>query len=472
MRRGGKAGRYGLVVLVGCLAAGPLAAQQAPPAGADTVARLFAQARPHLEAVLGGPLERVPQFRVLTAAELQRLPDPELEASLFWLFPQLKREDFRKAAEVARFVAAAATLARHTEGSDTVYAVPANGPVIARWDTTLGPINSPELLQLAVVHETARFLLEQRYDLARRRRACRDDEEFLALQALTEGRAAWLTYQVARRLGTDAHFPLLAQRYLRVPDLAPDAALRTMSHVALQQRHWAAVRGFEFFDHLQRRGLADAEKVAFTRPPHDRRRIERPELYVRGEQSNRADLAGALRALAETLPGADWVGAQQPWTPEMVRQAAGLLGERARAERAVATWDEGRALVWMLRRDPRKQVGVSLARHETEAGARAYFGFAVDLQRKQDQVSGGPCAPSVRVLESKATALNLPGFDEAVRNDKRMQYGAGSEPVAVSTLLARSGDLVVECSWHGLAAETELAARIATTALSACRGGR
>jgi hypothetical protein len=472
MRRGGKAGRYGLVVLLGCLAAGPLAAQQPQPPDAARVEELFAQARPHLEAALGARLERVPQFRLLTAEEFRRLPDPELEATLFWLFPQLKREDFRKTAEVVRFVAAAATVARHLEGSDAVCVLPANGPVIARWDTTLQAAGSPAFLQLALVHETARFVLEKRHDLARRRRACRDPEEFLALQALTEGRAAWLTYQVARRLGSEAQFVPLAERYLRVPDLAPDPALRTMSHVTLRQRHWAAVCGFEFFDHLQQRGLPDAEKVAFARPPQDRRRVERPDAYLRGEQSGRTDLASALRTLADTLPAADWAAAQQPWTPEMVRQVAGLLGRRAQAERAVAAWDEGRSLVWMLRRDPRKQLALSLARHESEAGARSYFGFAVDLQRKQDEVGGGACAPAVRVLESRATALKLPGYDEAVRNDKRMQYGAGGEPVAVSTLLARSGKLVVECSWHGLAPDDDWATRVAAAALAACRDGR
>src|SRR5205823_6135804 len=104
---------------------------------------------------------------------------------------------------------------------------------------------------------------------------------------------------------------------------------------------------------------------------------------------------------------------------------------------------------------------VSLVRHASEAGAKIYFGFAVDLQRKQDQLAGGSCAPSVRVLDSKATAVKLPGFDEAVRNDKRVQYGSAGEPLTVSTLLARAGDVVVECSWYGLAAETEWASRVA-----------
>ncbi len=470
MRRGGKTGNYLRVGVLACLAAAPLIAQPAPQPGAGKAADLFAQARPHLEAVLGIKLERVPQLRIVPVAEFQRLPDPELEASLHWLFPDLKGDAFHRAAEVVRYVAATATVARHVEGSGTIHVLAENLPAIAGWDARLEQVNSPAFLQLALVHETVRLVLEQRYDLARRRRECRDAEEFLALQAMLEGRASWITLRVAQRLGTQAHFGLLAECYLRVPDLAPDPALRTMSQLALRQRHWAATHGLAFFDHLQEKGLADAEQRAFTRPPRVTRWVERPDLYVRAEQSKRTDLATALRALADTLPRAEWSGAQQAWTPAMVRQVAGLLGERERADRAVAAWDEGRSLVWTLRQDPRKQVALSLARHATEAGARTYFGFAVDLQRKQDQMAGSSCAPAIRVLESKATALKLPGFDEAVRNDKRVQYGSAGEPIAVSTLLARVGNLVVECSWYGLPAETEWASRVAASALAACRG--
>ena len=468
MSRRGKAGICGLVMLATVLAAAPLAAQH--PA-ADMPA-LFAQARPHLEAVLGVRLERWPQLRVLTTQEFQRLADPELEASLHWLFPELKQDALRRAAEVVRYVAAVATVARHIEGGEVIHVLPENLPAIAAWDPRLERVNSSEFLQLALVHEAARFALEQHYDLARRRRDCRDAEEFLALQALIEGRAAWLTAQVARRLGTEALVPLLAERYLRVPDLAPDPALRTMSQLTLRRRHWAATQGRAFFEQLQAKGLADAEKRAFTRPPRVVRWVEKPDLYVRAEQSNRPDLASALRALADTLPAAEWAGTQQAWTPAMVCQVAGLLGERARADRVVATWDEGRSLVWALRKDPSKQVAVSVARHATEAGARAHFGFAVDLQRKQDQLAGGACAPSVRVLDAKATGLSLPGFYEAVRNDKRMQYGPAGSPVVVTTLLGRAGDLVVECSCYGLSVEGEWAGRVAAGALKACCAGR
>jgi hypothetical protein len=447
-----------------------LGAQQVQHPGAARVPELFAQARPHLEAALGEKLDHVPEFRILTAEEFQRLPDAELEASLHWLFPELKDEGFTKAAVVVRYVASLATVARHTEGADVIHVLPDNLPAIAAWDKELEHVNEPAFLQLALVYEVARFALERRYDLARRRRACCDAEEFFALQATIEGRAAWLTEQVARKLGTEGHFPLLAARYLRVPDIAPDPALRTMSQLTLRKRHWAGSQGLAFFDYLQEKGLADAEKRAFTRTPQLTGWVERPELYVRAEQGNRADLAAALRELEGTLPAEHWSAAQQPWTSAMVRQVAALLGETARAERAVASWDEGRSLVWTLRKDAGKQVAVSLARHQTEAGARTYFGFAVDLQRKQDELAGGSCAPTVRVLESKATPVRLLGFDEAVRNDKRVQYGAGGPSVAVSTLLARAGAVVVECSCYGLPAETEWAGRVAAAALAACRG--
>ncbi len=470
MWRAGKVCGCVLGALVGWAAVAGLGAQQVRHPGAARVPELFAQARPHLEAALGEKLAEIPEFRVLTAEEFQRLPDPELEASLHWLFPELKGEAFTKAAVVVRYVAALATVARHAEGANLIYVLPDNLSAIAAWDSGLARVNEPAFLQLALVHEVARFTLERRYDLARSRSACRDAEEFFALQALVEGRAAWLTYQVARELGSEAHFPLLGARYLRVPDTAPDPALRTMSQLTLRKRHWAASHGLAFFEHLHGSGLADAERRAFAHPPRLTGWVERPALYVRAEQGNRADLAAALRELEGTLPAGEWSAAQQPWTPAMVRQVAALLGEKAKAERAVASWEEGRSLVWTQRKDAGKQVALSLARHQSEAGARTYYGFAVDLQRKQDELAGGSCAPTVRVLESKATPVQLPGFDEAVRNDKRMQYGAGGPPVAVSTLLARAGDLVIECSWYGLPAETEWAGRVAAAALAACRG--
>ncbi len=468
MGQRGKTGGCALAALALWLAGVPVGAQEGGPPTADKVAELFAQARPHLETVLGARLERPPQFRALSAEQMQQLPDPDLEACVRWQFPELQQDALARALEITRFASAGATLARHAEGFDVIYVVPDNLPRIANWERSLQSANAPAFLQLALVHEAARFALDQRYGLAARRATCRDREEFLAWLAVVEGRAQWVTSQVARRLGSQALFPLLAQRYLHVPDAAPDPALRTYSQTALRMRYWADVRGLAFFNVLQEKNLPDAEKRAFTRPPRVVRWIDRPDLYVRAEQSNRTDLATALRGLEQALPEAEWSAGQQAWTPAMVKQVAALLGERDRAERVTSTWDEGRTLVWSLRKDPRQMVAVSVVRHETPAGARSYFGFAVDLQRKQDQVVAN-CGPSIRVVESRATSVKLPGVEEAVRNDKRMQYGAGTEPVSVSTLLARAGDVVLECTWHGLPPETGWAERVLTAALAAVK---
>src|SRR5207248_6230747 len=129
---------------------------------------------------------------------------------------------------------------------------------------------------------------------------------------------------------------------------------------------------------------------------------------------------------------------------------------------------EGRTLVWVQCGRPDRQVALNVVRHDSVAGARSYFNFAVDLQRKQDTLPPGTCGPMIRVLESKSTALALDGFDEAVRSDKRIAYGNG-EPMAVSQLMARAGDLVVECTWHGPAADAALAERLAQAVRTAAK---
>jgi hypothetical protein len=468
MKGRGQTSQYALAALALCLAGVPARGQEAAQFGEDKIAELFAQAKPHLEAVLGGPLPRPPRFQVVTAEQMARLPDPDLLACLRWQFPDIKPADLPRAFHVARHVASTAAVAGLDEGSEVINVVPGNLPAIAGWDSSLAQVNSPAFLQLALVHEAARLVLDQRYDLGQRRARCADAEAFLAFQAVVEGRCQWVTRQVARKLGSEGLFPLLAQRYLRVPDVAPDPGLRTLSQLPLRQVCWARTHGLAFFTHLEEKGLPEAEKRAFTRPPRLARWVERPELYVRSERSDHRELPAALRqALGEALPVGEWELLQQPWTPMMVRQVGALMGERARAERAVATWYEGCSLVWTPRKGPRHHVALSVARHESGTGARTYFGFAVDLQRKQDALDDKSCGPPIRVIESKATSVKLPGVEEAVRFDKRMQYGAGSEPIPVSTLLARVGDLVIDISWHGLPADVAWAERVLPAALAA-----
>jgi hypothetical protein len=422
--------------------------------------QLLAEARPHLEAVLGVRLDRLPQVKMVGPEDLRRLPQPGLEAEIRWQFPDLHGDSLASALTWARRDWEAVTVAVCPEGGGPILVQPDILPRIAGWDTSLARVDSPGFLQLALVRETARSVLERRYSLAALRAACRDADSYLALEALIEGRVLQVTQQVAARLGLEACFPLLAGCMLQVPDTAPDSGVRAVTRQALQKRYWACVRGLAFFNALEGRGLRDAERQVFTAPPRQLTWIERPELYLRARQAHRPELSAVLARLESSLPPARWRAAQQPLPPAMVRQVAVLLGERDRAEKVLAAWDEGRSLVWTAQDNPTRQIALSVVRLENPVAARAYFGFAVDLQRKSDSLMGSGCTSSMRVLESRSIDVTLQHAEEAVRSEKRLQFASAPAPVTTTTLLARAGDLVIECTWHGVPADPAWARRI------------
>jgi hypothetical protein len=170
---------------------------------------------------------------------------------------------------------------------------------------------------------------------------------------------------------------------------------------------------------------------------------------------------GAVRLKAE-LPATQWQAATLPWSPDMVRQVADVLKVRERADKVLTTWTDGSAVVWTARTNPGCQVSVGVARFRDEAGAKAYCGLALDLQRMQDdwlrKASGGAQV----ALEAKVQTIKIAGVDEAVRCDKRFQLGPGTTPISVTTLFLRSGDLVAECCWRDIAADPAWAGRIFT----------
>jgi hypothetical protein len=440
-----------------------LAALAAPAFGQATPPKpdeLFATARPHLEAVLGGELRRLPAFRLAAPEELAALPDALLEAQTAWQFPDLGAAALARARAAATATLRGATVAGLQEGGDTILLAPANAARIAGWDRSLAAANSEAFLRLALVHETTRWVLEQQYELPKRRAACRDGDELVALQALVEGRCQWVTRQVARRLGDEGTFALLAEAYRHAPDTAGERMVRVLCQDVLKGRRWCCVRGLAFFDYLDREGVSDAVARAFTRPPRQTASVERPELYLRSERLNLGDLGEALKRLEGALPAADWEAVQQPWTPGMFREVAAMLGEGQRAEKVVAGWDAGRSLVWSARGNPGQTVAVGVLRFQEATAARAYYGLAVDLQRKQDELLNAACAGRRCLLDSRSQALRLGGADEAVRAQKKVQLGERGAPVTITQVWARAGERVVEFSWHGVPDDADWAQRV------------
>ncbi len=200
-----------------------------PVVGQENAVRLgewFLQVRPALEKTLGYPLPKAPLFQ---GGTFQGVPDPDIAAHLRWRFPHLRDEALAPALADAQAVNNAASLARLIEGTNVILVRPENQQAIAGWDKSLRAAASPDFFKLAVLHETVRYALDTRYDLARRRRACRDGEEWFALQALVDGRAQEVTRRLADQLGLAKSFSLLAERFNHVPDVSPDPGLGNAS---------------------------------------------------------------------------------------------------------------------------------------------------------------------------------------------------------------------------------------------------
>ncbi len=458
--------------------------------------------RPEVEKALGHALPRLPQVEMAG-----RNTDPEsgdIEAHVRLRFPHLHKQDFYRAMQDALDVCRQAVVARHVEGTGTLVVftdhhvhmprwhealkaaapvdpgTPGSGPGQGgvplprsarisdsadpkpKWHDALRGTATAEFVKLAVVHELVRYALDAKYNLGRLREACQDADEWFSLQAVIEGRAQWLTRQLARQWGLEEVFPLLAMRYLYVPDVSPDPGLRAVSQSVVRQKHWACSQGLAFWTYLLDQGRLD-EKTVFARLPRQVKALQQPDQYLRALQTNRPDLAGALGVLQTLLPSSEWTALAQPWTPEMFVQVAGLLNEKTRAEKVARGWEEGRSLIWSRKDNPGCQVALSVVRYDSVAGARSYFGFALDLQRKRDELSNNPCGLPLKVVQSRTHPITLSGVDEAIYFEKEMQLTNSSRTLPAHIVLVRQGDRVVELTWYGMTADTAWAQRVLET---------
>jgi hypothetical protein len=399
-----------------------------------SLAAWLEQVWPEVEKTLGSPLPKPPRLELAAAGTTA---DPDAVAYLRGRFPHLQGDALVHAVADAGAVYDSASVARLVEGSNLIQLRPKNQQPMARWNARLGATADPEFLKLALLHEAVKYALDARYGLARRRQACRDLEEWLAWQAVVEGRAQFITRRLASGLGMEKWFPLLAERFLYAPDVSPDPALRTTSQAAMRQMHWAYTRGCEFWRFLDEQRLPDVEKTVLARPPRLTQWIDNPELYLQSLKSGRSDLAQTMTRLESLSPAGEWQAAQQAWTPEMVRLWAEKLGGKEAAEKRLEVWLEGRTLLWTPKDNSLRFVTLSVARFQTPAAARAFLGCSLDLQRKADERS-----PSAH---SQYRDVSLSGADVAVLNQ---------QPGPCAMLRACVADLFLEISWYGMAPDT------------------
>lgn len=427
-----------------------LAAQTTGGSRTETADRLLRSAIPHFEHVTGTHLEKVPGIRQATVSDRNEARDPELAAQVRWQFPELSGNTLFQALEVARDLMWSASVVRFDANTNCFLLIANPVPQASAKDQTATERDS--LLQLTMVHELARHHLTQRFNLAKRWAICRDAEEFEILHSVFEGEAIWITREVARRLDIESACSQLTDRFANVPDVAKDAHLRLVSQTVLQQRRKATMEGWSFVRYLHEKQAGDVERIIFENLPQQVQ-IARPEIYLNDEPRQRRDLAIALHNLDRAMPESEWDSMQQSWTPAMVRQVSTLVGLQDRAERAVRNWEEGRSIVWSMKKPSMRQVAVSAVRFENPTAARSYFEFALDLQRKRDEMQGPACNQIMRVVESRTNRAELKNADESIRGDKRLQFPASANTLAESKILSRRGNMVVEFVWYDTPAD-------------------
>lgn len=142
----------------------------------------------------------------------------------------------------------------------------------------------------------------------------------------------------------------------------------------------------------------------------------------------------------------------------MVRQSAEMLGEGDRAAKVLTAWQEGWSVQWSDRRDPRRGLHAGVIRFNDAPAARAYYGVALDLQRKADaQITSQ--APAVQLVRSQPTPIQVAGAEDATRIDRSLSVG-GTEPVTQTTVLLQARDLIFEFTWIQTPADVSWLGRV------------
>jgi hypothetical protein len=426
-------------------------------------ASLFAGARPHIEAVMGYHFDPPPRFRMANARDLANWRRAEVENQIGWQFPDIAKAGGTALAATTREARQgymSACIAGGSGGKEIILFA-GNGAKMAAWSPALVGLNTRAFAQLALVHEAVRVALESRYNVEDRQRACADADSFFATQALVEGRAQWVTREVAKRLGTEAALPLLTEIWLHVPDRLGDPAMRAATQEFYRRRYWMLTSGLAFQDALVRAAISDEAAIFNRHIPS--MWIDHPDRCVRALRDRRTGLEVVLASIECTLAPDLWEPKQEACTPEMIKQAAGTFGEADQADSALAACEEARQVVW-TGKPAGRAVALNLIRFETPVAARAYYRFALGLQQKADQRLAG-ASGALRLADERSKAFAVSGVDACTWTDKKLTV-SGSQSggdVPASTLLAQDGALVIEIQWQNLAGDENWARRVLET---------
>lgn len=436
----------------------PEIAWAAPAYTPEIASQLHDRLDPVLAEVVGKKTAYRRDYVTWKADDLQLQRDPVNEAHARWLFPELKEKELEQALEALHQVQVATTLLAHNQGAVTIiHLMPENAVRMASWHESLKPMTSAKFLWLALAHADLAYNVHN--DKQQAVLAAKSREEFEIRLALQRGAILWQTEKVARKIGCADLLPLLVDYHRHLPDQGSDARIRLIRQQVMRCQDELARLGLQFLRQLEKsQGKLDLDQIC-ANPPTSLAALENPERYLQAQRSEQPALADLLERVAATLPAGGKI-AQQPVSADMMRQVAALFEQSARAERVLAGWQEARSLIWCHPAEPTRQLAVSITRFASPKDARSYFGFAVDLQRKRDELMTAACASTMRVEQSRSNALRWQEIDEGVCCEKMLRMLATKQVLPSKVILIRAGAAIIEFNAHGTELSEEWAQQV------------
>ncbi|MGF1579518.1 MAG: hypothetical protein ACFCD0_09160 [Gemmataceae bacterium] len=416
---------------------------------AEGVRQLYEQAKPFLQEALERKVPEDVQLKIVKTKVLRSIPSWNVKTFLSWRFPGMKKDQWQQVYRRCHDLYCQQVVARHLEGTHSVVVIPDHLQPLAASDPTLREVYSLPFLQLAIVHEVAKLALEEEHKLLSRRHDPHSLEDVRIQRALVEGRAQWITEQVARRIKTESYFGLLKQVWDVAAKVdAPENGSHDAWQATVQMQRDSYGKGLAFFRALSEKRSTMSEAQIFRNPPRRWKWIEAPQQYLKVLSQGKLQLRKVIGRLEKESILKGWTTRQQAWTPDLLTHVGQLLGAEKEAAEIAKKWVDGHSLVWMQKENPTATISLNLTRYDGEESAKAYIGFALDIQQKRDEYIAKAFGSSSGAGKSQVRYVKLHGLKNVIQITTT--FKTSSKQTSMGMVLARKGALVLELHFRGV----------------------
>ncbi len=285
----------------------------------DAVAARVELLRADVEAELGDTIGSV-DVTISTPKDMAKLLQPELERTYSEIEGGLRGATLKKQCELEAQAYSSALLAKVAMTGAALHVCPENFKRIADITPEWAGIQSPDGLDIILIHELVHVWQERRYKLETFIGTPRSLDALLARSAVLEGHAQLVTRAVAQRRGISEAFELLERTQTEVPDSTTDPAARQQMQLTQAVTSFTYAQGLRLWDEvIAELGRPAAVELLFTEPPSSTRAVEREGQYLHPTPEPEVDLDRAIRQLRRYL------GEFEKQPPQVVPMMHGAL---------------------------------------------------------------------------------------------------------------------------------------------------